>query len=185
VALGESISHLSLPTSPLGHAIEARVYAEDPANNFYPSVGSILKMVKPEAPGVRVDSGFETGDTVSAFYDAMLAKVIAHAATRAEAIAKLDAALARSAVLGLATNIPFLRALLAHEEFQNGTATTAFFAQHFAEWKPPPTTPPAEALIAAALHDFLVAENQRPGAIASEADHSPWARADGFRIAKD
>jgi 3-methylcrotonyl-CoA carboxylase alpha subunit len=182
VAMGEPLTAYFSPLTSRGHAIEARVYAEDPANNFYPSVGPILKMVKPEAPDVRVDSGFESGDGVSPFYDAILAKVIAHAATRAEAIAKLDAALARYTVLGLTTNIPFLRALLAHAEFQNGTATTGFIAAHFAEWKPPQAAPPAEAFIAAALHDFMAAQNQHPSAVMSETDTSPWARADGFRM---
>ena len=182
VAFGESISNLQASVFPRGHAIECRVYAEDPANNFYPSVGPILKMVRPEAPGVRVDSGFETGDGVSEFYDAMLAKVIAHATTRAEAIAKMEAALAQFVVLGLITNIPFLRALLAHDEFQKGTATTGFIAKHFEAWKPAQAAPPTAALIAAALHDFVAASNQRPGPAAQETDPSPWARNDGFRM---
>jgi len=183
VAAGASISNHPSLISPRGHAIECRVYAEDPANNFYPSIGPILKAVKPEGPGVRVDSGFETGDEVSQYYDAMLAKVIAHAPTRAEAIAKMEVALAHYVLLGLTTNIPFLRAILAHPEFQNGTATTGFIAQRFAHWQPPALAAPPEALIAVALYDLLSTQNGRAGAVElPAADNNPWARADGFRI---
>jgi acetyl-CoA carboxylase biotin carboxylase subunit len=185
VAMGEPLPFTQADVTARGHALECRVYAEDPANNFYPSIGPILKAVKPEGPGLRVDSGFETGDEVSQHYDAMLAKVIAHAPTRAEAIAKMDAALARYVLLGLTTNIPFLRALLAHPEFQNGAATTHFIAQHFSDWRPPVTVTPPEALIAVALHDFLSAQNGRTGAAETPiADHNPWARTDGFRVGK-
>jgi acetyl/propionyl-CoA carboxylase alpha subunit len=97
----------------------------------------------------------------------------------------MDAALARYVLLGLTTNIPFLRALLAHPEFQNGAATTHFIAQHFSDWRPPVTVTPPEALIAVALHDFLSAQNGRTGAAETPiADHNPWARTDGFRVGK-
>jgi acetyl/propionyl-CoA carboxylase alpha subunit len=183
VAAGEPLPFTQAEVTARGHALECRVYAEDPANNFYPSIGPILKMVEPRGPGLRVDSGFETGDEVSQYYDAMLAKVIAHTPTRAEAIAKMDAALARYVVLGLTTNLPFLRAILAHPEFQSGAATTSFVGQHFTAWSPPASPPPAEAFIAVALHDFLSAQNGRAGAIESQAvDDNPWARSDGYRI---
>ncbi len=183
VAAGEPLPFAQADVAARGHALECRVYAEDPANNFYPSIGPILKMVEPTGPGLRVDSGFETGDEVSPYYDAMLAKVIAHAPTRAEAMAKMDAALARYVVLGLTTNIPFLRAILAHPEFQNGTATTSFIGQHLANWQPQTTTPPTEVFVAAALSDFLSAQNGRVRAIEGQAvDDNPWARSDGFRI---
>lgn len=185
VAMGGSLPFTQAEITARGHAIECRIYAEDPANNFYPSIGQILKAVKPDGPGVRVDSGFETGDEVSQYYDAMLAKVIAHAPTRAEALAKMEAALARYIVLGLTTNLPFLRAILAQSEFQAGTATTGFIAQHFAGWQPPANTAPPETLIAVALHDFLLAQNGRGGMVETlTADNNPWARADGFRLGR-
>lgn len=186
IAAGEPLPFIQSEITTRGHAVECRVYAEDPADNFYPSIGPILRAVKPDGPGIRVDSGFETGDEVSQYYDAMLAKVIAHAPARAEAIAKLDTALARYILLGLTTNLPFLRAILAHPEFRAGAATTGFIGQHFADWQPPAPVASSTALIAVALQDFLSAQN-RPGG-ANEmpvAGNNPWARVDGFRLGKD
>ncbi len=185
VAAGEPLPFTQAEVTARGHAVECRVYAEDPANNFYPSIGPILKAAKPDGPGIRVDAGFETGDEVSQYYDAMLAKVITHAPKRAEAIAKMDIALSRYILLGLTTNLPFLRAILAHPEFQNGAATTGFIGQHLADWQPPISPAPPEALIAVALHDFLSAQNGRAGAVEMPAtDNNPWAHADGFRIGR-
>ncbi|MDW8293699.1 MAG: hypothetical protein RML84_11475, partial [Anaerolineae bacterium] len=106
------------------HAIECRIVAEDPAQNFLPQSGPVLLAREPHGPGVRVDSGYSTGDEVPPHYDSLLAKVIAHAPTRAEAIARLDAALARYIWLGVTTNVEFLRAALAHPEFVSGSMTT-------------------------------------------------------------
>ena len=103
-----------------GHAVEARLYAEDPAKNFLPQTGRVVRFEAP--PGVRVDQGVETGDEVSTFYDPMIAKVIAHAATREEACARLASALERMTLLGLAANAPFLAALLRDETFLEGGA---------------------------------------------------------------
>ncbi len=103
-----------------GHAVEARLYAEDPAKNFLPQTGRITRFDPP--PGVRVDQGVETGDEVSAFYDPMIAKVIAHAPTREEACAKLASALDRMTLLGLTANAPFLAALLRDGTFLEGGA---------------------------------------------------------------
>ncbi len=186
VAAGERLPFWQAEVAARGHALECRVYAEDPADNFYPSIGPVLKAVEPRGPGLRVDAGFETGDAVSQHYDSMIAKVIAHAPTRAEAIQKMDAALARYILLGITTNLPFLRAVLAHPEFQSGAATTQFIEEHFSDWRPPARTPPPEVFVAAALADWLTV-NASPGrageAPADDADrHSPWARADGFRL---
>jgi len=103
-----------------GHAVEARLYAEDPAKNFLPQTGRIARLEFP--PGVRVDQGVETGDEVSAFYDPMIAKVIAHGATRDEACAKLASALERMTLLGLTANAQFLEALLRDTAFLAGEA---------------------------------------------------------------
>ncbi|SDH99247.1 acetyl/propionyl/methylcrotonyl-CoA carboxylase subunit alpha [Agrococcus jejuensis] len=111
VAAGEPLAirqeHVRLD----GHAIEARVYAEDPAAGFLPTGGEVLVLQWPVA--TRVDAGIEQGSVISSSYDPMLAKVVAHGPTRADAIAHLDAALAETHVLGVTTNVPFLRALLA------------------------------------------------------------------------
>ena len=105
-----------------GHAIEARVYAESPARGFLPAAGSVLMWRA--ADGVRTDAAIETGSVVTADYDPMIAKVIAHGADRAEALARLDAALADTVVLGLDTNIGFLRTLLADDAVQRGDLDT-------------------------------------------------------------
>ena len=90
-----------------GHALECRVYAEDPANHFLPSIGEIVWYERPSGPGVRVDDGIETGSQVSPYYDPMLAKVITWGHTRQEAVAKMVRALRDTIILGVTTNIPY------------------------------------------------------------------------------
>jgi acetyl/propionyl-CoA carboxylase alpha subunit len=180
VAAGERLPFGQAEVSRRGHALEARVYAEDPANEFYPSAGNLLRVVEPRAPGVRVDAGFETGDRVSEHYDALLAKVIAHGATRAECLARMRAALAQYHVLGVTTNIAFLRALVDHPEFAAGLAATRFVEEQFAGWRGAEAVAPMEALVAAALAETL--GEARLGGEAATANHDPWSAADGFRI---
>ncbi len=112
-----------------GHAIEARVYAEDPEHEFLPSTGSLVAVVEPSGDGIRVDSGIRTGSEVSADYDPMLAKVIAWGSDRAEALRRLDAALAGTAVLGVTTNVPFLRSVLADEDVRAGRLDTGLLGR--------------------------------------------------------
>ncbi|WP_022890910.1 acetyl/propionyl/methylcrotonyl-CoA carboxylase subunit alpha [Agromyces italicus] len=107
-----------------GHAIEARVYAESPERGFLPSTGELLVWRRPEGDGVRVDGGIRSGQQITADYDPMLAKVIAYGADRAEALARLDAALADTVVLGVDTNLAFLRRLLAEPAVQRGDLDT-------------------------------------------------------------
>lgn len=120
VAEGKRLTLTQDDVAITGHAVEARLYAEDPARNFLPQTGRIVRFEPPA--GVRVDQGVETGDEVSAFYDPMIAKVIAHAPTREEACAKLASALDRMTLLGLTANAPFLSALLRDESFLAGGA---------------------------------------------------------------
>ncbi|MEM8852407.1 MAG: biotin carboxylase N-terminal domain-containing protein [Pseudomonadota bacterium] len=116
----------ALPAAPRlsGHAIECRLYAERPAKRFLPSAGTLSRFDLPVGPGVRVDAGYAAGDTVSAHYDPLLAKIIVHAEDRPAAIARMDAALARCRVEGVETNRDFLRACLAHPAFGDGHMTT-------------------------------------------------------------
>jgi acetyl-CoA carboxylase biotin carboxylase subunit/3-methylcrotonyl-CoA carboxylase alpha subunit len=132
VASGEPLPASALSARPNGHAVEARVYAEDPAKGFIPQPGRIERLRWPEGlPGVRVDAGIEEGGEVTPHYDPMIAKVIAHGATRAEAIARLDAALARTelALAGpkgpRATNLEFLRKVLSAPRFAGGDYDTS------------------------------------------------------------
>ena len=181
VAAGEALPLAQADVASRGHALECRVYAEDPARDFLPSAGRMLACAFPNAPGVRVDAGYAAGDEVSPYYDALLAKLVVQAPDRATALARAEAALATTTILGVTTNLPFLRALLRHPEFVAGTATTQMIAEHFAGWLAP--APPPVALMAAALADHLGLT--RPPASADltrPADHNPWSVADGFRV---
>jgi geranyl-CoA carboxylase alpha subunit len=114
-----------------GHAIEVRLYAEDPHAEFLPQSGEVAVWQPPSGPGIRVDHGLADGQAISPFYDPMIAKIIAHGATRDEARRRLLAALRETRVLGLTTNLGFLQAAAEHPEFAAGAATTAFIARHF------------------------------------------------------
>ena len=133
-----------------GHAIECRVYAEDPTNSFLPSTGDILLWREPSGDGVRVDAGILSGGAVSIYYDPMLAKIITFGADREEALRRMDRALSQTTLMGLRNNIAFLRRVLFHPEHVAGRLSTSFIEQHLAE---PPTeaTARAPAVLAAAL----------------------------------
>ena len=113
-----------------GHAIEARLYAEDPRNDFLPVIGRIHRFDVPDLPGLRVDTGVEDGSSVSVFYDPMLAKVIAHGATRDDAAETLSQALRRAVIHGPVTNRELLVRVLDHEEFRRGEIDTHFLERH-------------------------------------------------------
>ncbi|MRX48882.1 acetyl-CoA carboxylase biotin carboxylase subunit [Paracoccus sp. S-4012] len=116
-----------------GHAIEVRVCAERPDKQFLPSPGPLTGLALPDLPGVRIDTGFEAGDAVTPFYDSLVMKVIAHGADRAEAIARLDAALQETQIEGLHTNLSFLRSLVRHPEFLADRIHTKFVEESLAE----------------------------------------------------
>jgi acetyl-CoA/propionyl-CoA carboxylase biotin carboxyl carrier protein len=126
VAAGEAGAPGAL--APRGHAVEARVCAEDPARGFLPSVGRVLAVRWPEGPGVRVDAGVAPGSEVSPHYDPLLGKVVASGATREEALDRLHAALGEVVVLGVETNVAFLRALLSDPAFRAADLRTDFVA---------------------------------------------------------
>jgi acetyl/propionyl-CoA carboxylase alpha subunit len=133
-------ARLALPQPPPhGHAVEVRLYAEDP-RSFLPQTGRLELLRLPG--GVRVDAGVEQGDEVGSRYDPLLAKLIAHAPTREEALEQLREALAETAVHGVVTNLPFLRWLVAHPVFRAGGATTAFLTRHPPLTPAPPAPPP-------------------------------------------
>jgi propionyl-CoA carboxylase alpha chain len=126
VAQGEPLEFTQDDLTISGHAVEARVYAEDPERDFLPATGTVLAWQPPAEPAVRVDSGVETGSEVGIEFDPMLAKVIAHAPTRVEAVRKLALALERPRIQGIVTNRDFLVATLRHSEFLAGNTTTDF-----------------------------------------------------------
>lgn len=122
------ISFNDYSLKPEGHAIEVRVYAEDPTNGFLPVTGEVLHWQVPDS--VRVDAGVQSGDTISTHYDPMLAKVIAHGHDRHEAIRKLDYALSKIKFMGMRNNIAFLRRVLMQNEHLSGTISTQFLDEH-------------------------------------------------------
>jgi acetyl-CoA/propionyl-CoA carboxylase biotin carboxyl carrier protein len=136
-----------------GHAVEARIYAEDPARGFLPTGGAVLDLVEPSGPGVRVDSGLAPGTVVGSEYDPMLAKVIAHAGDRTAALRALDRALADTAVLGVPTNVEFLRFLLADPDVAAGRLDTGLLDRRIADFVP--AQPRDHELIAAAAYKWL------------------------------
>jgi acetyl-CoA carboxylase biotin carboxylase subunit len=178
VAAGEPLGFAQEELTLRGHAVECRIYAEDPANGFLPSTGCLLQVVEPRRPGLRVDSGFTSGDQVTVHYDPLLSKVIAYAETRAAAIRRMQAALREYVLLGVTTNVDFLQAVLAHSEFQAGRVTTTFIEERLSDWKPGNGAVPPEALIAAALAQIETpAKATTPGAVAASGDpFSPWER---------
>jgi acetyl-CoA carboxylase biotin carboxylase subunit len=127
-AEGEKLPLLEAPT-PRGHAIEVRVYAEDPGRNFMPSPGKITYLRVPGGPNVRDDSGVFPGFTVPNFYDPMISKLSVWAPTRAEAIARAQRALSEYVVKGITTNIRYLKAILAHPEFVGGDYDTSLLTR--------------------------------------------------------
>ena len=133
VAAGEMLPLTQEDVSLNGHAIEVRLYAEDPRQNFMPQTGNILVWQYPEREGIRVDHGIHCGDTVSAHYDPMLAKVIAFGPDRATAARRLASAIEDIQLVGVNTNKRFLLNVLRHPAFINAEATTAFIEQHFTE----------------------------------------------------
>jgi len=125
IANGENISYLS-NLKPNGHCIEARIYAEDPLNNFAPSFGKIEFLIEPSGPYVRLDSGIYSGYEVPMYYDPMISKLIVYGITREEAINRIINALNEYKIFGIKTNIDYLIEILKSEEFRSGTYTTKF-----------------------------------------------------------
>jgi 3-methylcrotonyl-CoA carboxylase alpha subunit len=126
VANGERLRFTQADLVPRGWAIEARLNAEDPAHDFLPQSGTIAAFDVPRAPGVRLDAGFRAGSEVPVYYDSMLAKIIVWGADRPAAIARMDATLRETAIAGVATNLPLLRAIVADDAYRAGDTTTSF-----------------------------------------------------------
>jgi acetyl/propionyl-CoA carboxylase alpha subunit len=189
IACGEPLPFSQAQLNQRGHAIECRIYAEDPANGFLPATGPVLRLAEPVGPGVRVDSGIATGSEITPYYDPLLAKLIVLAEDRQNARQKMGWALEQYILLGLTTNIPFLQAVIHHEAFQRGETTTDFIEQYFTGWQPPLSAPPDEVFIAAALAELLEETSSQPGQPgegAGEGDpYSPWGQLRGFRVGGD
>ncbi len=169
VAAGERLPFGQHELHAHGHAIEARVYAEDPARGFLPTGGTVLRFLQPSGEGVRVDSGIDDGVVVGSDYDPMLAKLIAWAPSREDAMTRLDRALADSAVLGVTTNIGFLRRLLALDEVARGALDTGLVERRLDALTADPV--PDSVLIGVVLARLAEATKQ----------NDPWTRLAGWR----
>ncbi|MBW7883883.1 MAG: acetyl-CoA carboxylase biotin carboxylase subunit [Caldilineaceae bacterium] len=186
VAVGAPLPFRQDELTQRGHAIECRIYAEDPANGFLPAIGKVLVAVEPVGPGVRVDTGITSGDEVTIHYDPMIAKLIVSGENRRDAIERMQWALRHYVLLGdIVTNIPFLRDVLAHPRFANGETTTDFVDEAFAHWQPPAQRPPDLALAIAAVAEIMQGERTMTAAPQGSRDgdlYSPWNLGDGFRM---
>jgi 3-methylcrotonyl-CoA carboxylase alpha subunit len=171
VASGEPLPVAQSAITLNGHAIEARIYAEDPAHDFAPSVGRLaLFRTPPQTAETRTDTGFASGDTVSIHYDAMLAKLICHAPARPAALRGMARALAECAVVGVASNLDLLGRIVSHPDFAAGGIDTGFIAREGVTLLAAQGTPPADILAIAAL-TVLTAE-------AAHAGDDPWDERD-------
>jgi acetyl-CoA carboxylase biotin carboxylase subunit len=184
IASGEEIPFSQQEVHPRGHAIECRIYAEDPTRNFLPSSGVIAVLEEPQGPGVRCDSGLREGLEVSVHYDPILSKVITYGENRAEAVRRMCRALSEYVIMGVATPISLLLNILEHPAFISGELSTHFLEHHFPNWKPPKASDAVRevAFIAAML---ARAETKHGGGpLLSKAQPTPWQTIGPWEIAR-
>ena len=175
VASGRPLSLRQEDLGTQGHALECRLYAEDPDRDDLPSPGRVLHYVPPEGPGVRFDSGIEEGSEVTVHYDPLLAKLVTWGRDRSESVARMRAALRETVVLGVVTNLARLSAIVAHEAFRAGALHTGFIDEHLASPVPGPELTD-EGLAATAM--ALLAAGPGPTRKASD----PFARVGPWRL---
>jgi 3-methylcrotonyl-CoA carboxylase alpha subunit len=188
VARGERLAFGQAEVIACGHAIECRLYAEDPARGFIPATGRIAVLREPYGPGRRIDSGVAVHTEVTPYYDPILGKLISHGANRQEAILRLQALLREYTLLGVTTNRQFLLDVVSSAAFAAGETDTAFLERHFAQWQPQAMLTP-EIFAVAALGETLQRRGQlaeAPSRMAQAEAHAsqttPWQRRDGWRI---
>ena len=184
VAAGEPLPLTQEQLSIRGHAIEARIYAEDPAKGFLPSIGRLTYLSQPEESlHVRVDSGVEEGDEITRFYDAMIAKLIVWDVNRDRALARLLQALAQYRVVGVANNVEFLSRLAACPAFANAALDTGLIERERDFLFPAEQDAPDEVFLVAALAELLRESRQAQDAARYDPDPwSPWHQRDGWRL---
>jgi propionyl-CoA carboxylase alpha chain len=161
IARGEAISFSQDDLQIKGHAVEVRVYAEDPKNNFLPDIGRLATYVRPQGPGIRVDDGFEQGMDIPIYYDPMIAKLVAYGKDRTEAIERMKRAIDEYQITGPETTLAFCRFVMGHEAFVSGRFDTNFIAKYFRPEVLGAATTDSEVALAAALAVTLL-EGTRP-----------------------
>jgi 3-methylcrotonyl-CoA carboxylase alpha subunit len=189
VAAGEALPLAQDQLRIRGHAIEARLYAEDPGKDFLPAIGRLAHLALPEsdpAGPARVDTGVRQGDAVSIHYDPMIAKLIAWGEDRCDAVRRMARMLEETRVAGLSTNRDFLHAVVTHRAFVMGDVHTGFITQHRAALLPVGDKIPDRVIAVAALREALVNAAETAARAASSGDRfSPWHRSDGWRLNED
>ncbi len=183
VAAGEPLALRQEQLSLRGHAIEARIYAEDPQRGFLPSTGRLLYLAPPSGDGVRVDTGVEQGDRISPHYDPMIAKLIVHGEDRRQALARMRQALARYRIAGVASNVEFLSRLVASPSFAQARLDTGLIEREHDYLFAAPQPPQQDIWLLVALAELLREQRlRREAAARSSHPASPWALGDGWRL---
>jgi 3-methylcrotonyl-CoA carboxylase alpha subunit len=184
VAAGEHLPSAAGHLAIRGHAIEARLYSEDPGRRFLPSTGRLHHLRFPEPSAhVRIDSGVHAGDDISIHYDPMIAKLIAWDRDRPSALKRMAGALGRCQVVGVANNVAFLSAVVAHADFAAGRIDTGFIPRHEHDLLRSPDPAPDRALAAACLYLLLDRARQAAATARQSGDpHSPWHGTEGWRL---
>lgn len=176
IARGEPISFKQDELKINGHAVELRVYAEDPANNFLPDIGTLQTYITPKGPGVRVDDGFEQGMEIPIYYDPMIAKLITYGKDRKEAIERMVRAIEEYQITGITTTLGFGKFVMQHEAFTSGNFDTHFVKKYFEPWVLNSAIQD-EALIAAFIMEKLLTEKSRQTALSvAPSQSSGWLR---------
>ena len=193
VAAGERLPKQQSELGINGHALEARIYAENPDKNFFPSTGTLKRLAMPAAvefdrgiidgtpAAVRIDSGVRPGDSITPFYDPMIAKLIVWGRDRGEALARMHAALGQTQIVGLSTNVAFLRRLMEDQAFATADLDTALIERQRATLLPPAAAPDAASL-ALAVAALLREEAARQGGIRDKSGADPWGAHNGWRM---
>ena len=180
IAAGNSLKFSQADIVGRGHAIECRIYAEDPLSAFLPSSGKIAFVREPRGPGIRNDSGVYSGYTVPMEYDPILSKLITHAESRQECIDRMSRALKDYIVLGVLTPIPFLMDILSSEAFIKGETYTDFIDTHFADWRP--AMEGVELACVAYIADYMSNHRTKSNFIPTNGEtYSPWQTLGNFR----
>ena len=177
IAEGEPLDFSQKDVKQRGHAIECRVYAEDPSRDFLPTPGLIRKMILPEGSGIRNDVGVFEGQEITSDYDPLLAKVVVWDSCRNSAINRMDYALSNFVILGLITNQPFLRDIMKSEPYCKASFSTRFVEEHFSDWEL--GNPSPEVIATALLASKSAPEKVSP--VSSRDPYSPWSSKGSWR----
>jgi len=184
IAFGEKLGFTQEDLEQKGHAIECRIYAEDPLNSFLPSSGKVLFLKEPSGPGVRNDCGIYSGCDVPIYYDPILAKLIVWAEGRDQSCRRMLEALNDYVILGVKTSIDFLKEVIAHPEFQSGQTTTSFLNKHFKNWegKDKPEDLEKMALLAASFDSLNGSFGRACPSAELKSEYSPWLSLGKWKI---